>query len=71
MPYGYLLGRKRAESRRVIGLAFGSASVLAVCTELTQVFSTTRFPSTADIISNATGALIGAWWAVNAGRNER
>src|SRR4249919_2359262 len=71
MPYGYLLGRNRAQSRRVIGLAFGSASMLAACTALTQVFSATRFPSTTDIISNATGALIGAWWAVNAGRDER
>jgi glycopeptide antibiotics resistance protein len=71
VPYGYLLARKRAASRRVIGLAFGSASMLAVCTELTQVFSATRFPSTTDIISNATGALIGASWAVYAGRNQR
>jgi glycopeptide antibiotics resistance protein len=67
VPYGYLLGRTRAK-RRAIGFAFGSASLLAVCTELTQVFSATRFPSTTDVVSNATGALIGAWWAVSAGQ---
>jgi len=36
---------------------------LSLATEATQIFSHRRFPSATDVVTNTTGALVGAWLA--------
>jgi glycopeptide antibiotics resistance protein len=59
-PFGYwmfLRGNNRIT--RILSAAF----LLSLCAETTQVFSRTRFPSTTDLLTNTTGAWLGALWA--------
>jgi VanZ family protein len=69
VPYGILIGKEAAETRRAILLAIGSATVLSLATEFTQIFSNSRFPSMTDVTCNVIGALIGARWAIH--RHQR
>ena len=63
VPYGIVAREEVAETRNSILLVTGSAFLLSVATEFTQVFSVSRFPSMTDVVCNVTGALIGATWA--------
>jgi glycopeptide antibiotics resistance protein len=58
MPFGYLSMRVRRRPRVWQGVAL--AFVLSATTELTQVYSHGRFPSTTDIVNNVAGAWVGA-----------
>jgi len=49
VPYGMLVGREEAHTRGAILLAAGSATVLSLATEFTQIFSNSRFPSMTDV----------------------
>jgi len=61
-PIGYFLAARRASTRRnVVVTAAVVGFALSVATELSQVFSHGRFPAMTDVVSNLTGAVIGAW----------
>jgi glycopeptide antibiotics resistance protein len=64
VPYGLLVGLETAERRGAILWATGCATVLSLATELTQIFSDSRFPSMTDVACNVIGACIGASWAI-------
>lgn len=65
VPYGILVGLEAAETRGAILLATGSAAVLSLATEFTQIFSASRFPSMTDVACNVIGACIGASWVMH------
>jgi glycopeptide antibiotics resistance protein len=68
VPFGVLYIRRfRTGVRRAV-LA---AVVLSLVTELTQVYSHGRFPSTTDIVCNTIGACCGAMWASSRARGDR
>jgi VanZ like family len=63
VPFGVAMGWSGTTPRRVLwALAFGIACSLTV--ELAQVFSHDRSATVADLITNSTGAWLGARWAV-------
>jgi VanZ family protein len=51
-------------------LAVGSAGILSISTELTQIFSNSRFPSMTDVVCNAIGAFAGAYLAISRRRKD-
>jgi glycopeptide antibiotics resistance protein len=61
VPFGYLHVRRshRISIRRTVLLA----TALSVVTEVAQLFSHGRFPSTTDLVCNIAGAYAGALWA--------
>jgi VanZ family protein len=63
VPYGIVALEEVADTRNPILLVTGSAFLLSVASEFTQVFSVSRFPSMTDVVCNAAGAFIGATWA--------
>lgn len=65
VPFGYFVTARRAASTRanVVLAAAGLAFGLSAITELSQVFSHGRFPAMTDVVTNTTGAVIGAWLA--------
>jgi glycopeptide antibiotics resistance protein len=56
VPFGYLSARLR-DRRQWLGIGYGL--LLTVVTELTQVYSPRRFPSTTDVTCNVFGAWLG------------
>ena len=70
VPYGLLVG-EATEPPFPIAVVVGSAILLSVTIEFTQIFSASRFPSTTDVVCNVLGAFIGARWALRrrAGRS--
>ena len=63
VPLGVAIGWKGTTPRRVLwALAWGIACSLTV--EFAQVFSHNRSATVADVVTNATGAWLGARWAV-------
>lgn len=70
MPYGIVARKEVAETRNPILMVTGSAFLLSVASEFTQVFSASRFPSMTDVVCNVSGALIGAMWATTANRDQ-
>lgn len=60
MPVGYWHMRARGHS---VWRAALFALMLSAGTELSQVFSHRRFPSTTDLTTNLAGAICGAWHA--------
>lgn len=71
VPYGILVGLEAAGTRGAILLATGSATVLSLATEFTQIFSKSRFPSMTDVACNVIGACIGASWLIYRHRTSR
>jgi len=65
VPYGILVGQEAAGTRGAILLVTGSAIVLSLATEFTQIFSNSRFPSLTDVACNVIGAFIGASWVIH------
>jgi VanZ family protein len=63
VPLGLLCMRAATQPRvsKAVGLGFA----LSLLTEITQVFSHGRFPSTTDLICNTVGAALGAAWAAS------
>ena len=59
-PLGFF-ERVRRSRARMIGQAFGESVVIAFFTELTQLYSHSRFPSATDIVCDCAGAMLGAW----------
>ena len=68
MPYGYWYARQRHQPRHAIVAAAASAFALSMCTEATQLYSHSRFPSMTDVTSNVAGAYLGARWALSRSR---
>ena len=69
-PYGFLFGVQAASTRRPVALAVGSAAILSISTELTQIFSNSRFPSMTDVVCNTIGAFAGAYLATSRRRKD-
>jgi glycopeptide antibiotics resistance protein len=63
VPYGFLGVLNIGKTQTAIRVATGSALALSLATELTQVFSASRFPSMTDVACNVVGAFVGAQWA--------
>lgn len=63
VPFGILYVRAARHPRVWKAVCAGLA--LSLATELTQVYSHGRFPSTTDLICNTVGAACGAVWAVS------
>jgi glycopeptide antibiotics resistance protein len=61
MPFGFMYVRRSASRR--IWKAVAAAAVLSALTEVSQVYSHGRFPSTTDLVCNTVGAYLGAIWA--------
>ena len=61
VPFGFMYVR-RSSSRR-LWKAVVAAALLSAVTEVSQVYSHGRFPSTTDLICNTVGAYLGAIWA--------
>ena len=62
MPFGFMYVRRSASGRVWKAVLAGAA--LSTATEVSQVYSHGRFPSTTDLICNTAGAYLGARWAV-------
>ena len=60
IPFGYSYARSRGSRFRIVE-ALLAATVVSVCAEATQLFSTLRFPSATDVIAAMAGAAAGAW----------
>jgi glycopeptide antibiotics resistance protein len=60
VPFGYSYARHRGGRFRIVA-ALVAATVVSVCAEATQLFSTLRFPSATDVIAAMAGAAAGAW----------
>ena len=60
LPFGYWHRRSGAPTLR---RTLVSAIALSVVTECSQVFSHGRFPTSADVVCNAAGAVWGYLWA--------
>ena len=58
VPFGYLLSRA-GSWRPALGTVCLVAAVLSIATELTQVYSHSRFPSATDVLLNVVGAVSG------------
>ena len=58
---GYTPDGRHPGGRRLVAWAAAYGFVLSLVTELTQVFSHGRFPTTNDLVMNTAGAAIGAW----------
>ena len=71
MPYGYLYARQRHQPQHAIVAAVASAFALSVCTEATQLYSHSRFPSLTDVASNVAGAYLGARWTQRCSRGQQ
>lgn len=68
VPFGFLYVRRfRSRAWRAVLAAL----VLSLLTELAQVYSHGRFPSSTDIVSNTLGACCGAVWAVSRASRDR
>jgi len=64
LPVGFLLGRIRGvNSRRSVLRAAAVGALISLCIELTQLFLP-RSTSIFDVITNALGTGLGAWWAM-------
>ena len=61
LPFGYAFVRGTRGS--VIWKAVAAAFLLSAVTEVSQVYSHGRFPSTTDLVCNTVGAWLGAVWA--------
>jgi len=59
VPFGLLFARGRTASRRTAPWCLCWAGALAVVTELTQVYSHGRFPSSTDVLMNLVGTWLG------------
>jgi glycopeptide antibiotics resistance protein len=68
VPFGVLYVRRFRTGVRHAVLA---AAVLSILTELTQVYSHGRFPSSTDIVCNTVGACCGAVWAASRAADDR
>lgn len=64
VPIGYFFVRMRPGRHRAVLWACTYGLLLSAATELTQVFSHGRFPGTTDLLTNTTGAAIGAGLAM-------
>jgi VanZ family protein len=60
VPLGYFEQPRRSRPR-MVGQALGESFVIAFLTELTQLYSHSRFPSATDIVCDCAGAVLGAW----------
>jgi glycopeptide antibiotics resistance protein len=61
VPVGwFFVSPGRKDRRAALGQAVAYGFVLSVVTEATQVFSHRRFPGTSDVVTNTTGAVLGA-----------
>jgi glycopeptide antibiotics resistance protein len=60
VPFGYFYAERRPGLARVLTWCVIWAVVLSVLTELTQVYSHGRFPSSTDVLMNGLGAWAGA-----------
>ena len=67
VPVGYLVMRALSDRRR-IWRALAFATLLSFSTEVSQLYSHRRFPSTTDLVCNMAGAYIGVRLAL---RGER
>ena len=70
MPLGHAVARL-AGVRQGVMMAVLAAATLACVTETLQLFSRSRYPSTTDILSNVTGAWLGALAARALARRAR
>ncbi len=61
MPFGFMYVRQSSSGR--VWKAVVAGFVLSTATEVSQVYSHGRFPSTTDLICNTAGAYLGAIWA--------
>ena len=61
VPFGYFFVRGTRNSS--VGRTVMAAMLLSAATEVTQVYSHGRFPSTTDLLCNSAGAYLGALWA--------
>lgn len=68
VPFGFLYVRRFRTGVRHAVLA---AVVLSLLTELTQVYSHGRFPSSTDIVCNTVGACCGAMWAASRDHDDQ
>src|SRR5262245_15264413 len=59
-PLGYF-ERLRPARRSMIAQAVGESAIVAFLTELTQLYSHSRFPSATDMVCDCLGAALGAW----------
>jgi glycopeptide antibiotics resistance protein len=62
VPYGWLVRRSTASSRRAWTRGFASAALISLAAELAQVYSHSRFPSATDFTCNLIGTGAGLWW---------
>jgi glycopeptide antibiotics resistance protein len=69
VPFGYFY--VRAAGRGRAGWAVAAGMLLSVATEVSQVYSHGRFPSTTDVVCNSAGAYLGAKWAASRLRNRQ
>jgi glycopeptide antibiotics resistance protein len=60
LPFGYWMLRPEKTTAANVGKVVAAAFVLSLAAETSQMFSRRRFPSTTDLITNTTGAWIGA-----------
>lgn len=63
VPLGATLGWGGIDPRRV-RVAICAGLALAIAVELSQVYTHNRIATTSDVITNTTGAWIGAQWAL-------
>src|SRR4051812_13364560 len=58
-PFGFMCWRRGWS----VGNTLGVGASMSIFTEFNQVFSTTRFPATTDVVTNVAGAIVGYWVA--------
>jgi glycopeptide antibiotics resistance protein len=58
-PLGYF--ERVRDRRRMVAQALGESAAIAFATELTQLYSHSRFPSSTDLVCDCLGAAVGAW----------
>jgi VanZ family protein len=63
LPFGYSCAAALRVRRPAVVRVALLAAALSVITEVTQVYSHSRFPSVQDVTCNVFGAVCGAWWA--------
>ena len=63
VPFGYWMIRPDKTTVASVGKIVAAAFVLSLAAEASQIFSRSRFPSTSDLVTNTTGAWIGAMLA--------
>lgn len=64
VPIGFFFVRGRPGRPHPVLWACAFGLALSALTEFTQVFSHGRFPGATDVLTNTTGACLGAWLAV-------